>query len=184
MTTISEFIEGTALEEIIVFNCPKYREKFSKIVEKAGVGDSDLEEFLQDSWSKPSPTAKQILGYPYPKLRSWNWAGFFFNSYWAIYRKEKVGWVFLILSLISVLPEHYNPEFDLIGFIPIIGAIVFGGQGDSMILRSSLRTYANRTSLEDRNPRSIIGVIVAILLTIAYMLTYGFLINEGIIPTE
>ena len=60
MTTISEFIEGTDLDEIIVFNCPKYREKFSKIVEKADVGDTDLEEFLQDSWLKPSPIAKKL----------------------------------------------------------------------------------------------------------------------------
>ena len=183
MATISEFIAGVAFEEIIVFNCPKYRKKLSKIVEKAGVGDSDIEEFLQDSWSKPSPTAKKIMGYPSPKLRSWNWAGFFFNSYWAIYRKENAGWFFLVLSLLSVLPEHFNPDFNLIGVVPFIGAIVFGGQGDSMILRHALRTYANKSSPIDRKPRSIIGVIVAIFLTIGYLGIYGFLINEGIIPT-
>ena len=60
--TISEFIRSTVLEEIVVFNCPKYREKFSKIVRKAGVCGSDIEEFLHDKLLKPSPTAKRILG--------------------------------------------------------------------------------------------------------------------------
>ena len=156
----------------------------SKIVEKSCVGDADVEEFLKDSWVKPSPTAKIIMGYPFLKLISWNWAGFFFNSYWAIYRKEKLGWFFLLGSLLSLLPEHFYPEMDQIGFIPFIVAIVLGAQGDCFILRNALRTFAKKTSLADIKPRSIIGVIVAILLTITYFLIYGFLINKGIIPTQ
>ena len=182
MTTISEFIDGAALEEIIVFNCPKYREKFSKIVEKSGVGDTNLEEFLQDRWWKPSPTAKKIMGYPFPKFRTWNWAGFFFNSYWAIYRKQKFGWVVLIVSLLVISYEPYASESSQLVYLPYIMVIWFGGVGNSMILRSALKTYANKTSPTDRNPRSIIGVIVAILLTIVYLGIYGFLMNKGIIP--
>ena len=44
MTTISEFIASPALEETIVTNCPEYREKFSKIIEKAGVQESDTKD--------------------------------------------------------------------------------------------------------------------------------------------
>ena len=44
MTTFSEFVESTSLEETIVTNSPKYREKFLKIVEKAGIGESDTKD--------------------------------------------------------------------------------------------------------------------------------------------
>ena len=48
MTTTSEFIEGPELDKIIVHNCDKYRKSFISIVEKSGVGNADVEEFLKD----------------------------------------------------------------------------------------------------------------------------------------
>lgn len=93
MTTTSEFIEGPKLDKIIVHNCDKYRKSFISIVEKSGVGDADVEEFLKDRWwGKLSPPTKKIMGFFIPKFRSWNWAGFFFNVYWLIYRKQRLGW--------------------------------------------------------------------------------------------
>ena len=75
------------------------------------------------------------------------------------------------------------PAIDKLGnILPIVLCVFFGMYGNGLILRNALKTYANKTSPTDRNPRSIIGVIVAILLTIAYWLIYGVLINEGIIP--
>ena len=44
MTTISEFIASPALDETVVTNCPEYREKFLKIIEKAGVQESDTKD--------------------------------------------------------------------------------------------------------------------------------------------
>lgn len=43
-TTINQFIEGEGLEETIVSNCPKYREKFLKIIEKLGIGECDIKD--------------------------------------------------------------------------------------------------------------------------------------------
>jgi|GEM_PF-3511202 hypothetical protein len=104
MTTISEFIEGPELDKIIVHNCDKYRKSFISIVEKSGVGDTDVEEFLKDRWwGKLSPPTKKIMGFFIPKFRSWNWAGFFFNVYWLIYRKQRLGWLFLVFFSIPIV---------------------------------------------------------------------------------
>ena len=104
MTTISEFIEGPELDKIIVHNCDKYRKSFISIVEKSGVGDADVEEFLKDRWwGKLSPPTKKIMGFFIPKFRSWNWAGFFFNVYWLIYRKQRLGWLFLVFFSIPIV---------------------------------------------------------------------------------
>ena len=182
MTTISEFIEGPELDKILVHNCDKYRKSFIRIVEKSGVGDADVEEFLKDSWLKPSPSAKKIMGFLLPKFRSWNWAGFFFNVYWAIYRKQGIGWFFLVFSLLCFLPEHWDPGLSKFSAIPFICAIVLGGKGDSFILLSALRTYAKKTPLDGRKARSIIRPIIAIILTFVYFVVYAILLNKGIIP--
>ena len=58
-----ENIDWTKREEKLIQLCDKYRKKFISIVEKSGVGESDVEEFLKDSWLKPSPSAKKIMGF-------------------------------------------------------------------------------------------------------------------------
>ena len=42
--TFNQFVQGNQLEETIVSNCPAYRKKFLKIIEKAGVGDNHIED--------------------------------------------------------------------------------------------------------------------------------------------
>ena len=63
MTTTSEFIEGPELDKIIVHNCDKYRKSFISIVQKSGVGDVDVEQFLKDRRWMPSPPTKKIIGF-------------------------------------------------------------------------------------------------------------------------
>ena len=183
MTTTSEFIEGPELDKIIVQNCDKYRKSFISIVEKSGVGDADVEEFLKDRWwGKLSPPTKKIMGFFIPKFRSWNWAGFFFNVYWLIYRKQRLGWLFLVFIFLSQLSIHWDQDLDNLIYIPFLVAFVCGGKGDSIIMLSALKTYAKKTPLDDRNPRSIIGPIIAIIVTIVCFVIYGVLLNKGIIP--
>ena len=84
LTTISEFIASPALEETIVTNCPEYREKFSKIIEKADVQESD---------TKDEQAIKKITS-----TLSWNWSAFLFSYLWLIYRRENLlGWGLLIV---------------------------------------------------------------------------------------
>jgi len=117
-----------------------------------------------------------------PKFRSWNWAGFFFNVYWLIYRKQRLGWLFLVFIFLSQLSIHWDQDLDNLIFIPFLVAFVCGGKGDSIIMLSALKTYAKKTPLDDRNPRSIIGPIIAIIVTIVCFVIYGVLLNKGIIP--
>ena len=78
MTTISEFIEGPELDKIIVHNCDKYRKSFISIVEKSGVGDTDVEEFLKDRWwGKLSPPTKKNYGFFYAEISKLELGRFF-----------------------------------------------------------------------------------------------------------
>ena len=43
MMTFSEFVKNDALEKTVVSNCDNYRQKFIKIIEKAGVSNSDIQ---------------------------------------------------------------------------------------------------------------------------------------------
>jgi len=172
MRTISEFIDSTALDETIVTNCPKYREKFLKIVEKSGVGDSD---------TKDKQAINKIIS-----TRSWNWAAFLFNTHWAIYRKEKLlGWVFFITTyLIAGISMIYMsvPALDTLGNIfPWIVAVIIGIYGNSFVLRNSIQTYENTTSSKDREQRSPTGLAVAIGIDIAIIGIIIFLVFEEII---
>jgi len=172
MTTISEFIDSTALEESIVTNCPKYREKFLKIVEKSGVGGSD---------TKNKQALNKILS-----TQSWNWAAFLGNTHWAIYRKEKVlGWGFFTATwLIAGISMIYIsvPALDGLGNIfPWIVALVVGMYGNSFVLRNSIQTYENTTSSKDREQRSLTGLALAFGIDIAIVGIIIFLIFEEII---
>ena len=78
MTTTSEFIEGPELDKIIVHNCDKYRKSFISIVEKSGVGDTDVEEFLKDRWwGKLSPPTKKNYGFFYSQISKLELGRFF-----------------------------------------------------------------------------------------------------------
>ena len=172
MRTISEFIDSTALEETIVTNCPKYREKFLKIVEKSGVGESDTKD-------------KQAMN-KIRSTRSWNWAAFLFNTHWAIYRKEKLlGWaLFIITWLIAVISTIYMsvPVLDKLGnFFPILVTVIVGMYGNSYVLHNSIQIYEQTTSSKDREQRSPTGLAVAIVIDIAFIGIIGFLIFEEVI---
>ena len=44
MMTFSEFVKNDALEKTVISDCDNYRQKFIKIIEKAGVSDSDIQD--------------------------------------------------------------------------------------------------------------------------------------------
>ena len=171
MTTISEFVDSTALDETIVSNCSKYREKFIKIVNKSGVGGSD---------TKDKQAINKIIS-----TQSWNWAAFFFNTHWAIYRKEKLlGWLLFIATWLNAISAIYIsvPALDTLGNIfAWVVAVFCGMYGNSFVFRNSLQTYENTTSSKDREQRSPTGLAVAIGIDLAIIGIIGFLMSEEII---
>ena len=61
---IREFIESENLEQAIISNSHKFRDKFRKIVDKTNVGELNIED--QNALKKIEKTI------------SWNWYAFFF----------------------------------------------------------------------------------------------------------
>ena len=154
MMTFSEFVKTDALEKTVVSDCDNYRQKFIKIIEKAGVSDSDIQD--EEALKK----IKSII--------SWNWAGFFFVSYWAIYRKERIiGWgtlfVYLtlgFLSIVSVMIDRYD------FFFQAAMSLSFAMYGNSYLLHNCVRSYVETTSEVDRKQKSTSQLLIAIILQV------------------
>ena len=154
MMTFSEFVKTDALEKTVVSDCDNYRQKFIKIIEKAGVSDSDIQD--EEALKK----IKSII--------SWNWAGFFFVSHWAIYRKERIiGWgtlfVYLtlgFLSIVSVMIDRYD------FFFQAAMSLSFAMYGNSYLLHNCVRSYVETTSEVDRKQKSTSQLLIAIILQV------------------
>ena len=154
MMTFSEFVKNDSLEKTVVSDCDNYRQKFIKIIEKAGVSDSDIQD--EEALKK----IKSII--------SWNWAGFFFPFYWAIYRKERIiGWgtlfVYLTLGFLSVV----WPMIDGYDFFFIAAtALLIAMYGNSYLLHNCVRSYVETTSEVDRKQMSTSQLWIAIILNV------------------
>ena len=154
MMTFSEFVKNDALEKTVVSDCDNYRQKFIKIIEKAGVSDSNIQD--EEALKK----IKSII--------SWNWAGFFFPFYWAIYRKERIiGWgtlfVYLtlgFLSVVSVIIDGYD------FFFLAATALLIAMYGNSYLLHNCVRSYVETTSEVDRKQASTSQLWIAIILNV------------------
>ncbi|MFL2688703.1 MAG: DUF2628 domain-containing protein [Alphaproteobacteria bacterium] len=159
VTTISEFIASPALEETIVTNCPKYREKFSKIIEKADVQESD---------TKDEQAIKKIIS-----TLSWNWAAFLFSYLWLIYRRENLlGWGLLIVVWGLTLIWAYSEDTTLdtiTDVLPMAVCIAVGILGNSLILRNAMKAYEDTTLSVDLKQHSPKALCLAILLKIGML---------------
>ena len=154
MMTFSEFVKNDALEKTVVSDCDNYRQKFIKIIEKAGVSDSDIQD------EKALKKIKSII--------SWNWAGFFFPFYWAIYRKERIiGWgtlfVYLTLGFLSVVSVMID-GYDF--FFIAATALLIAMYGNSYLLHNCVRSYVETTSEVDRKQMSTSQLWIAIILNV------------------
>ena len=153
--TFKQFVEGNQLEETIVSNCPTYRKKFLKIIKKAGVEDNYI-------------TDKNALKKIYSVI-SWNWAAVIFSSYWAIYRKEKkLGWATLSVVLFFVFLALNTETLGELTYTPLAIAVAIGLYGNSFVLINSVKNYAETTSKEDREQRSLLQLFVAIAVLIIF----------------
>ncbi len=154
MMTFSEFVKNDALEKTVVSDCDNYRQKFIKIIEKAGVSDSEIQD--EEALKK----IKSII--------SWNWVGFFFPYYWAIYRKERIiGWgtlfVYVTLGFLSVV----SPMIDGYDFFFIaVTSLLIAMYGNSYLLHNCLRSYVETTSEVDRKQVSTSQLWIAIILNV------------------
>ncbi len=154
--TFNQFVEGDQLEETVVSNCPTYRKKFLKIIKKGGV---------EDNYITDKKALKKIRG-----TISWNWAAFFFSSFWAIYRKDKTfGWGTLSMVIFIDLLALSFPTLERATLtIPFALAVMIGLLGNSYVLHNSVKNYAETTSEVDRDQRSLLQLFVAIAVVIIF----------------
>jgi len=157
LVTFNQFVQGDQLEETIVSNCPAYRKKFLKIIEKAGVGDNDIED--KNALKKIRSTT------------SWGWVAAIFSSFWAIYRKEKIlGWGTLSLSVILGFLSLYSDTIDKISIGFTWGILILVGMyGNSYVLHNCVKTYVETSSKIDRQQRSKIQLFAAVMLVILFL---------------
>lgn len=70
-------------------------------------------------------------------LVGWNWAGFLFGPYWAIWRGVRYGWIWLVASLVTSVAAQLNPS-DFAEIVSLIaglgGMLVYGLRGNAMLL--------------------------------------------------
>ena len=168
MTTFSEFVSSPELEKMIGDKkYPKYKIKFSKIIKKAGIGDSDITD--------QKASAKLITGFS-----SWNWYGFFFGPFWAVFCKMKMGWFAFAAMLIVFLIEDAGVISTTTPFSSIGSTIVFlyfAIYGNSSYFAEIITKY--NAGYKDRMPTSILYIFILIAASVAHAF-----ISEYFFPTE
>ena len=170
MVSFKDFVESDRLEETIVSNCPNFRKKFYKIIEKAGVGERDIQD--ETALKKVRTTI------------SWSWAPAIFSSYWAIYRKEKLlGWGTLSIAFVFAYLSFYSETISKISNVyPWMLLVLVGMYGNSYVLYNAVKTYSETTSQTDRQQRSIFQLFVAIFLTLLFIIMAFFVGYYGLLP--
>ena len=155
MTTFSEFVSSPELEKMIGDKkYPKYKIKFSNIIKKANIGDSDITDTV--AINKLQAT------------RSWNWFGFLFNLYWAIFCKIKLGWMFFVPWIIVLFIEDsgiLKIEAPLSGIYLLAMSIAFGMSGNVYYFKEIINKYND--GYREKMPTSFLHLFIAIAVVFA-----------------
>ena len=142
-------------------DCDNYRQKFIKIIEKAGVSDSDIQD--EEALKKLSQSFLEL-------------GRILFPFYWAIYRKEKIiGWGTLLayltlefLNVVSVLSGRY----ELIFFA--VTSLLIAMYGNSYLLHNCVRSYVETTSEVDTFTfTSQLWIAIHLIVVRRYCLVFG-----------
>ncbi|WP_434798410.1 DUF2628 domain-containing protein [Terrisporobacter vanillatitrophus] len=140
----------------------------------------DMINFIQKKEEYYIPKFKEIQ--ELYKSTSWNWAAFFFNSWWFLYRKMyAIGFGLIIADLvIGVL----IPSLSLITSIAI--AVISGLYGNIAYLKHIQNQLISFTKMDDDIKQRLIldkgGVNIAIPI-ILVIITIGFLLLIGALGT-
>ncbi len=164
MPSISEFINSDCLEDFIVNNSSKYKNKFKKIIQKAKVDDSEISD---------KKAIEKIQ-----KTISWNWSAFLFSSFWAIYRKQKLGWVALFLTIICIIVPDFisSPAIEkAMNTVPMSMSVLFGFYGNSYLLKNTIYAFSKNLSKKDQRQKDLKGLIIAIILMVTSFAAIEFL---------
>lgn len=147
---------------------------------RADFENRDMINFIQKKEEYYIPKFKEIQ--ELYKSTSWNWAAFFFNSWWFLYRKMyAIGFGLIIADIvIGVL----TPPLSLITSIAI--AVISGLYGNIAYLKHIQTQLISFTKMDDDIKQRLIlnkgGVNIAIPI-ILVIITIGFLLFIGALGT-
>lgn len=147
---------------------------------RADFDNRDMINFIQKKEEYYIPKFKEIQ--ELYKSTSWNWAAFFFNSWWFLYRKMyAIGFGLIIADIvIGVL----TPPLSLITSIAI--AVISGLYGNIAYLKHIQNQLISFTNMDDDIKQRLIlnkgGVNIAIPI-ILVIITIGFLLFIGALGT-
>lgn len=147
---------------------------------RADFDNRDMVNFIQTKEEYYIPKFKEIQ--EIYKSTSWNWAAFFFNSWWFLYRKMYVIGFGLIVA--DILIGLLMPTVSLIASIAI--AVISGLYGNITYLKHIQKQLNSFTNMgEDIKQRLILnkgGVNIAIPIILA-IITIVFLLLIGALGT-
>lgn len=147
---------------------------------RADFDNRDMVKFIQTKEEYYIPKFKEIQ--EIYKSTSWNWAAFFFNSWWFLYRKMYVIGFGLIVA--DILIGLLMPTVSLIASIAI--AVISGLYGNITYLKHIQKQLNSFTNMgEDIKQRLILnkgGVNIAIPIILA-IITIVFLLLIGALGT-
>lgn len=147
---------------------------------RADFDNRDMVKFIQTKEEYYIPKFKEIQ--EIYKSTSWNWAAFFFNSWWFLYRKMYV--IGFGLIVVDILIGLLMPTVSLIASIAI--AVISGLYGNIAYLKHIQKQLNSFTNMgEDIKQRLILnkgGVNIAIPIILA-IITIVFLLLIGALGT-
>ncbi len=147
---------------------------------RADFDNRDMVNFIQTKEEYYIPKFKEIQ--EIYKSTSWNWAAFFFNSWWFLYRKMYV--IGFGLIVVDILIGLLMPTVSLIASIAI--AVISGLYGNIAYLKHIQKQLNSFTNMgEDIKQRLILnkgGVNIAIPIILA-IITIVFLLLIGALGT-
>ncbi|MCC3868754.1 DUF2628 domain-containing protein [Terrisporobacter mayombei] len=140
----------------------------------------DMVNFIQKKEEYYIPKFKEIQ--ELYKSTSWNWAAFFFNSWWFLYRKMyAIGFGLIIADVVIGL---LIPSLSLIASIAI--AVISGLYGNIAYLKYIQKQLISFTNMDDDIKQRLIldkggvNIVIPIILSI---ITIGFLLLIGALGT-
>lgn len=154
---LDRFIGGSAKRKAY------YKRVFGQFIQNAGLDGKPLADVNLRKVGKLSRSGKGRFQFlPFRKDTTFNWAAFFFNGYWLLWRKTAWRWtVFTALCLTIVL----GPVIPAAANLAIALAFMVGAYGNQFLFQQLLKELKQGTPRE-KSTRPVTVLLAVIIIAI------------------
>lgn len=106
-------------------------------------------------------------------LNGWNWAGFLFGPFWAIWRGVRYGWIWLVATLVTSVAAELNPSHltEAVSLVAALGAMfVYGLRGNALLLVRLAETIDRPVAEARPSMLRLLGAFAAIAGALAVVI--------------